>query len=85
MTAIIHGTKDGMPFCNYTSDDTFVCPECERTCCYCFGCDDETPDLCDDCRERCPTCEGDGLVVVGWDSDTDKAIEGPCPDCGGSE
>lgn len=34
--------QDGMP-------RTFVCGACERLCCYCFGCNDDMPAVCDDC------------------------------------
>lgn len=32
-------------------------------------------------RYPCPECDGDGLVVVGWDDDAYENIEGPCPRC----
>lgn len=29
----------------------------------------------------CRYCEGNGLIVVGWDPDAYENIEGPCPAC----
>lgn len=30
---------------------------------------------------ECATCDGDKLVVIGFNSDAGENIEGPCPDC----
>jgi hypothetical protein len=38
----------------------------------------------EDETDVCPECEGDGLVIVGWDADSYENIEGNCPSCGGS-
>jgi hypothetical protein len=32
-------------------DDLFVCAKCHRPCSPDMGCDDEQPDVCDDCYE----------------------------------
>ena len=39
----------GLRRCGYEPDQTYVCPRCERTHCYCFGAADDTPAICDDC------------------------------------
>jgi hypothetical protein len=38
----------------------------------------------EDETDVCPECEGDGLVIVGWDDFSYENIEGNCPSCGGS-
>lgn len=42
----------GNPNCGWSKTQTFVCPMCERECCYCNGCADDMPALCDDCWAR---------------------------------
>lgn len=42
----------GVPNCGWCEHQTFECPMCERTVCYCHGCADEMPAICDDCWVR---------------------------------
>ena len=91
---IVHATATGAPCGHYSEADTFECPKCGRMCCYCAGVHDEQFGHCDDCWSKregailygkhdadCATCNGDGLVIVGWNDDAYENIEGPCPDC----
>ncbi len=39
----------GQTSCGWTPDQTFECPLCCRVVCYCNGCHDDMPALCDDC------------------------------------
>ena len=41
----IHGEHP----CPWAMEKDYSCVGCSRLCCYCFGSDDEYPDLCDDC------------------------------------
>jgi hypothetical protein len=38
-----------VPSCGWSPDEVFECPHCERTVCYCQGCCDDMPAVCDDC------------------------------------
>jgi len=52
MTEAVHATWDGSPGSHCKPNETFICPTCQRVCCYCYGCADEYPDLCDDCAAK---------------------------------
>lgn len=59
----------GETSCGWSAADTFECPMCERTVCYCHGAADETPALCDECAVRTwalwlPAAEGGALARV---------------------
>jgi hypothetical protein len=50
---VVHERKDGSCCDHYgVKDPSFICPECHRRVGYCMGCDDDYPDLCDDCRAK---------------------------------
>lgn len=49
----------GIGTCGYGPEETFVCPRCERTVCFCDGAHDDTPALCCDCA-----CEIQGLFEM---------------------
>jgi len=38
--------------CGWDVGDSFTCPWCERTVCYCQGANDDAPALCNDCAMR---------------------------------
>jgi hypothetical protein len=39
----------GIAECGWEPEQVFDCPLCCRTVCYCNGCHDDMPALCDDC------------------------------------
>lgn len=47
-----------VPRCGWAFWQTFDCPMCERTVCYCNGCADDMPALCDDCWVRVTAADG---------------------------
>jgi DnaJ-class molecular chaperone len=35
-------------------------------------------------KKESQKCDGDGLIIVGWDEEAYENIEGTCPECKGS-
>jgi hypothetical protein len=55
----------GVTCCGWAFWQQFDCPMCERTVCYCNGCHDDAPALCDDCWYRVSMAEAPAEAVRG--------------------
>jgi len=50
--------------CGWDVGDSFKCPWCERTVCYCQGANDDAPALCNDCVMRLDDDDLDAADVL---------------------
>ena len=52
MNQVVETMEHGLKTCGYAPEDTFVCPRCDNTFCYCDGSNDDTPGLCTNCANE---------------------------------